>query len=135
MQRADSLEKTLMLGKSEGWRRRGQKGIRWLDSTTYSMNMSLSKLQETVKDRKAWLAAVHGVTKSWTWLSDSTTISFLLWKQAVFCMLWFIFFKCHFEKGNFFFFSSKWYNGNWYFPFYWLLLKNFYISSQSDHLS
>ena len=74
MRRADSLEKTLMLGKIEGRKRRGQQMMRWLDGITESMHLSLHQLQEMVKDRKAWHAAVHEVMRSQMQLSDSTTV-------------------------------------------------------------
>ena len=87
MQRTDSLEKTLMLGKIEGRRRRGRQRVRWLEGITDAMDMSLSRLQELAMDREAWRAGVHGVAKSQTRLRDQTELKKILYMERALCII------------------------------------------------
>ena len=101
MRRVDSLEKTLMLGKIEGRRRRGRQRMRWLDGITDTMDMSLSRLRELVMDREAWSAAIHGVMKSWTQLATELNWTELMGPDAMIFVFWMLRFKPTFSLSSF----------------------------------
>jgi len=133
MQRADSVEKTLMLGKIEGKRRREWQRMRWLDGITDSTDMSLSKLQEIVKYRKGWRVAVHGVAKSRTWLSDWTTIiTFLYQWNHIVCVLSIVILRFIYVVVCFS--SSSVFNVEWY-SIAWIATNLFIALPVNGHLS